>query len=438
MNNRKYTEMTRLFLTRCGICLLVLLGGPALHAAPLDKVVAVVNNEVITQLELNQRVDTAIAQLKSSGTAAPPRAQVENQVLDRLVLERIQLQVARETGLRVDDLVLQRALQTIADNNKISLSELRRAVENREKIPWERFREDIRNEITLSRLREREVDSRITVSEGEVDAFMASPQGATRGREFLVSHILLRAKDGASEQDWRQLQTRAAEVTKLVAQGDDFGKLAAAFSDAQDAMQGGSLDWRAADRLPALIADRLSQMKKGDVSPVIRSTAGLHIFKLVDVRDVGNTKQQQVEQTHARHILLRTTDVPNEAEAQRRLQSLRERVLAGTDFAELARANSSDVTAARGGDLGWLSPGETVPEFERAMNALKPGELSGVVQSPFGWHLIQVLERRMADVTEERRRQEARFSLRERKAQESYEEWLRQLRDQAYVEIKLD
>lgn len=431
--------MIRFFsLGRTALAAALLCGMSAAWAASLDRVVAVVNNDVITRLELNGKVDAAVAQLTRTGTAVPSRAQVERQVLERLILERIQLQQARELGVRIDELTLQRALQTIADNNKLSVADLRRAVENNEKIPWERFREDIRNEVTLSRLREREVDSRVVVTEGEVDAFLASPQGAIGGREFLVSHILLRARDGATEQDWRRLQARAAEVNRLIAQGDDFGKLAAAFSDAQDAMQGGSFDWRTADRLPGLVAERLAQMNKGSVSPVIRSSAGLHIFKLVDVRDVGSARQQQVEQTRARHILVRNSDVPSEAEALRRLNLLRERLLNGADFAELARANSTDMSSAKGGDLGWLSAGETVPEFERAMNALKPGEISGVVKSPFGWHLIQVQERRLADVTEERRRQEARMALRDRKAQESYEEWLRQLRDQAYVEIKLD
>lgn len=431
--------MIRFFsLCRASLAVVCLSAVSATWAASLDRVVAVVNNEVITRLELGGKVDAAIAQLTRTGTAAPSRAQVEKQVLERLVLERIQLQQARELGVRIDELTLQRALQTIADNNRLSVADLRRAVENNEKIPWERFREDIRNEVTLARLREREVDSRVVVTEGEVDAFLASPQGAMSGREFLVSHILLRARDGATEQDWRRLQARAAEVNRLIAQGDDFGKLAAAFSDAQDAMQGGSLDWRTPDRLPSLIAERLVDMKKGAISPVLRSSAGLHIFKLVDVRDMGSMRQQQVEQTLARHILIRTSDVPNEAEALRRLSILRERLISGADFAELARAHSTDTSSAKGGDLGWLAAGETVPEFERAMNALKPGEISGVVKSQFGWHLIQVQERRLADVTEERRRQEARMALRDRKSQESYEEWLRQLRDQAYVEIKLD
>lgn len=413
-----------------------LLAQPAV-AAELDKIVAVVNNEVITRLELDNRIDAAMRQLRRQGTALPARAQIERQVLDRMVLERIQLQRARELGLRADDVTLQRALQTIADNNKLSMANLRQAVETQEGVSWERFREDIRNEVTLSRLREREVDSKITVSDAEVAAFLASPEGATRGREFLVSHILLRAKEGATEQDWQRLQARADEVMRLVKQGDDFTKLVAAFSDAQDAMKGGSLDWKPAERLPEVIAGHLAGMNKGDVSGVIRSAVGLHIFKLMDVRDVA-AAVQKVTQTHARHILLRAVDTLNEADARRRLEDIRNRVLHGADFAELARANSTDVTAAKGGDLGWLSPGDTVPEFEHAMDALKPGEISDVVQTPFGWHLIQVLERRTVDVTDERRKANARQALRERKSQEAYEDWLRQLRDEAYVDIRLD
>jgi peptidyl-prolyl cis-trans isomerase SurA len=221
--------------------------------------------------------------------------------------------------------------------------------------------------------------------------------------------------------------------------GDDFGRLAAANSDAPDAMNGGDIGWRAANRLPSMFADTARGLKPGQVSDVMRSAAGLHIVKLVDKRGGADAGPQQLEQTRARHILIRTSEIVSDSEAEARLLGLRERVINGAaDFGELAKANSADLSSAKGGDLGWLYPGDTVPEFERAMDALKPGEVSPPVRSPFGWHLIQVQERRLQDVSEERKRAVARNALRERKAEEAYEDWLRQLRDRTYVEYRTE
>lgn len=425
--------MIRQFLASLVAALLL---SPLVHAAELDRIVAVVNNEAITLTELKARVQMAARELQRQGTAPPQQGQFSKQVLDRMVMERLQLQWAQNASVQVDDATLERALQRIADNNRLDATAFRKAVEA-EGLTWQQFRENIRNEIILARLREREVDSRVVVSDAEVEALLASAEGSASGREYLVSHILLRAPEGASPEQWKLLEQRAAEVMQLVQQGEDFAKLAATFSSSRDAMQGGSLDWRPAGRLPALFAHEVVDMSKGQVGKILRSAAGLHIFKLVDVRDTAPTVVT-VQQTHARHILLRANDMLSDAEARRRLNDLRERIRGGTDFAELARVHSSDGTAPKGGDLGWLSPGETVPEFERAMDALTPGEISAPVQSPFGWHLIQVLERRTADVTNERRKLEARQALRERKGDEAYEDWLRQLRDTAYVEYKID
>lgn len=406
------------------------------QAAALDRIVAVVNNEVITELELNGRVATVTGQLRRQGTPLPPQSQLQRQVLERMITERLQLQTARDQGIRVDDSELDRAVQRIADNNKLSLADMRKAVQS-EGVAWNTFREEIRSEIIVTRLREREVDSRVTVSDSEVESFLAADAAAGPGREYLVSHILLRAPEGARPEQWAQLQRRAADISRLAKQGEDFAKLAASFSEAQDAMQGGAFDWRPLERLPALFADVVVRMQPGQVSDPLRSAAGIHFVKLVNVRQ-ATAKAEQIQQTHARHILLRTADGLNDAEARRRLTELRERVVNGGDFAELARNFSSDITSTKGGDLGWLSPGDTVPDFERAMNALRPNEMSPPVQSPFGWHLIQVLERRTIDVTDDRRRARARNALRERKAEEVYEDWLRQLRDRSYVELRLD
>ncbi|MFT4173356.1 MAG: peptidylprolyl isomerase [Rhodocyclaceae bacterium] len=403
----------------------------------IDRIAAVVNDDIITLSDLRTHVATARATLSRQGTPLPPANQLERQVLDRMVYDKLQVQEARNTNIQVDDSVLGRALQTIADNNKLTLEQLRQAVEKQENIPWDRFREDIRTEILLTRLREREIDSKVVVTDAEIDAFLSSPEAAAGAREVMIQHILLRAPEAATPEQWNNLRKRADEVQRLVHQGDDFAKLAAAFSDAQDAMQGGALDWRPMERLPVLYATALARMSPGQVSDTLQSSAGLHIIKFVDAR-AAEVKKQQIEQTHARHILIRSSEASNDADVRLRLLGLRERIVNGVDFAELARTNSGDGTAAKGGDLGWLSPGETVPEFERAMNALKIGELSQPIQSPFGWHLIQVLERRTVDVTDDRRRTQAREAIHDRKADEAFEDWLRQLRDQAYVDIRLD
>ncbi|MEN3068283.1 peptidylprolyl isomerase [Uliginosibacterium sediminicola] len=418
-------------------CILALGVSPARAIETVDRIVAVVNDEVVTQAELGLRVDQYARQLRQQGTtSAPPRAQMERQVLERLILERLQVQRARSTGITVDDVTLDRNLQRLAEQNKLSVARFRELIEKQENVPWARFREDVRTEIIISRLRERDVDSRVQVSDGEVEAALASPEGQAAGKEYQVAHIYLRAPDGATPETWLRLNARAAEVTRLLKQGEDFSKLATAFSDGPDALQGGVLDWRPAQRLPAVFADEVVKMKPGQFSNVLRSSAGLHIVKLLDVHDAAQAKEIKVEQTHARHILIRASDVLNEADARRRLGDLRQRILAGARFEDVARTNSTDVTAARGGDLGWLSPGDTVPDFELAMNTLSVGEISPPVQSPFGWHLIQVVERRTVDMSGERRKLEARQALRERKSDEAYEAWLRQLRDESFVELR--
>ncbi|AYH42754.1 peptidylprolyl isomerase [Azoarcus sp. DN11] len=409
----------------------------ASRAVEVDRIVAVVNNEVITTLELRERVQQAQRQLARQGTAQPPADVFERQVLERLVLERAQTQLAAETSLKVDDATLDRAIGRIAENNRMSMTDLRLALE-KDGITWNRFRDQIRSEILLTRLREREVDSRIVVTDAEIENFLANNADALSGEEFHVAHILVRVPDGASMQQQSERLARAESVVERLRAGEDFGRLAASYSDAPDGLNGGDLGWRGRDRLPTLFADTVRQMQPGEVSKIMRSPAGLHIVKLVEKRGGAAAGAQQMQQTHARHILIRTSEIVSDADAESRLNGLRERVVNGASFAELAKANSADLSAAKGGDLGWVNPGDTVPEFERAMDALKPGEVSAPVKSPFGWHLIQVEERRMQDVTDERKRAAARNALRERKADEAFEEWLRQLRDRTYVEYHLD
>ncbi|NMG44826.1 molecular chaperone SurA [Aromatoleum toluvorans] len=437
--------MIRIPSRPCLALILGLAGAPALfpaHAAPsraveVDRIVAVVNNEVITTLELRERVQQAQRQLARQGTALPPADVFERQVLERLVLERAQTQLAAETSLKVDDATLDRAIGRIAENNRLSMTDLRLALE-KDGITWNRFRDQIRSEILLTRLREREVDSRIVVTDAEIENFLANNADALSGEEFHVAHILVRVPDGASMQQQSERLARAESVVERLRAGEDFGRLAASYSDAPDGLSGGDLGWRGRDRLPTLFADTVRQMQPGEVSKIMRSPAGLHIVKLVEKRGGAAAGAQQMQQTHARHILIRTSEIVSDADAESRLNGLRERIVNGGNFAELAKVNSADLSAAKGGDLGWVNPGDTVPEFEHAMDALKPGEVSAPVKSPFGWHLIKVEERRMQDVTDERKRAAARNALRERKADEAFEEWLRQLRDRTYVEYRLE
>lgn len=401
----------------------------------LDRIVAVVNDEVITRNDLNERTRLAILQLKQQDTPTPLREALEKQILDRMISDRVQLQLAKETGLRVDDSDLDRAINRITQENKLTLQQLRATLE-KDGVSFTRFREDIRNEIIMARLREREVDNKIMISEGEVDNFINTQQAQERrGDEYNLSHILVTVPENASPE---QIQVRRARGEQALAQlksGADFRQIAATFSDAPDALQGGVMGWREAARLPTLFVEALRTVQVGGVSPVLRSANGFHILKLNDKR--SGAAPMIVRQTRARHILIKTNELVSEPEARRRLESLKERLDNKADFAELARLHSEDGSAAKGGDLGWLSPGSTVPEFERALDALNPGDISGPVQTQFGWHLIQVLERRSEDMSREHQRLAARMALRSRKSDESYQEYVRQLRDKAYVDYRL-
>jgi peptidyl-prolyl cis-trans isomerase SurA len=402
----------------------------------LDRIVAVVNKEVITQFELEERISRVLRELQRRGTGGVDRSEIERQVLERLVIEKVQLQYARETGMRVDDLELDRTVNRVAESNKLSLTEFRQTLE-RDSIPFDKFREDLRNEILMNRLREREVTGKITVSEGEVDNLLLEQSEKKEiGTEYNVAHILVRVPEQAAPEQLQARRAREEEVVKRLRDGADFAQLAAAYSDAPDALQGGVIGWRSRQRLPELFVEALSSLKAGEVSGAFRSPAGFHVIKLIEMRGAGAPRL--VEQAYVRHILVRTNELVSEDEAKRKLASLRERIVNGVNFAELARLNSDDGSASRGGDLGWVYPGDTVPEFERAFSDLKPMETSQPVKTPFGWHLIQVLERRTADMSTDRRRVEARKALIDRKGDEAYQEWLRQLRDRAYVELRLE
>ncbi|MCG2578536.1 peptidylprolyl isomerase [Dechloromonas sp. XY25] len=400
-----------------------------------DRIVAVVGSDVITYVELRNRLASALKQLQKQGTPLPPQDVLERQMLERLIMDRAQLQYAKDSGMRVDDVQLDQAIGRIAAGNKMSLPDFRAALE-KDGLQYANFREDIRNEMVSVRLREREVDSKLIISEGEIDNYLATQAASGSAEEYQLAHILLRAPESASPEQLQKLRLRGEQALKRARAGENFAELTAAFSDAPDALQGGDLGWRPLSRLPGLYADAAGRLQQGEVSELLRSSAGFHVVKLIGKR--GGSGPASVQQTRARHILIRVNEVVSEAEARRKLEAVRERIINGVDFAEQARLYSQDGSAAKGGDLGWLSPADTVPEFERAMDALKVGEVSPVVQSPFGMHLIQVQERRERDVSAERQRAVARQAIRERKLDEAYQDWLRQLRDRTYVENRLD
>ena len=400
-----------------------------------DRIVAVVGTDVITYVELRSRLATALKQLQKQGTPLPPQDVLERQMLERLIMDRAQLQYAKDSGMRVDDTQLDQAIGRIAAGNKMTVPQFRAALE-KDGVQYASFREEIRNEMIAVRLREREVDSKLVISDGEIDNYLANQAASGTSEEYQLAHILLRAPESASPEQLQKLRQRGEQALKRARAGENFAELTAAFSDAPDALQGGDLGFRPLSRLPGLYAEVAARLQAGEVSDLLRSSAGFHIVKLIGKR--GGSDATSVQQTHARHILIRVNEVVSEGEARRKLESVRERIANGIDFAEQARLYSQDGSAAKGGDLGWLNPGDTVPEFEQAMNALKDNEVSPVVQSPFGMHLIQVLERREKDVSAERQRAVARQAIRERKLDEAYQDWLRQLRDRTYVENRLN
>jgi peptidyl-prolyl cis-trans isomerase SurA len=401
----------------------------------IDRIIAVVNDEVITERELAARVDFALRQLAQQGTQPPARQILEKQLLERTINDRVQMQHARDTGTRVDNAELDRAMVKIAEQNKMTVAELR-TVLAKDNVPYDKFREDIRSEITLSRLREREVAQKIVVTESEIDNFIQTQLTQPGRDEFNVSHILIAVPEKASPEQLQARRERAEQALAQIKGGTDFRQVAAAFSDGPEALQGGLIGWRETSRLPALFLDAVRPLQAGQLTELLRSPNGFHILRLNERR--GGAAPIVVQQTRARHILVKTNELVSETEARNRILALKDRLDNKVDFAELARARSEDSSASRGGDLNWLSPGDTVPEFERAMDELKPGEISGPVRSPFGWHLIQVMERRNQDMTQEGQRMNARQTLRERKTDEAYQEWVRQLRDRAYVEQRLE
>jgi peptidyl-prolyl cis-trans isomerase SurA len=410
-------------------------GAPS-RVVTIDRVVAVVNDEAITQYDLDDAKRIVLQQLKQQNVQPPSGDVLDKQVLERLMTERSLLQLAKENGVKVDDTQIERAMQRIAQENKLSPEDFRKALAN-ENITYAKYREDLRNELTMQRLREREVDSKIAVSDAEVDQYLATLKAQNAGEtEYRLAHILVIVPEQASADQIDGRRRRAEEALRSLKTGGDFAQVAAGFSDATDALSGGNLGWRTGARLPTVFVDEVRKMKPGETSAVLRSAAGFHIVKLLEKR--SHDDATVVDQTHARHILVRVNETVSEADAKAKIDRVKDRLDNGGKFDELAKLNSEDTTAAKGGDLGWINPGDTVAEFDDAMNKLALNQISAPVRTPFGWHLIQVLERRKQDVTADKERVRAQVAIRQRKSDEAFQDWVRQVRDRAYVEVRLD
>lgn len=409
---------------------------PQSQVATIDDVVVVVNDDVITKNELDERVKSVISQLQKQGTPLPEQSVLRKQILERMITDMLQSQYAKESGVRVDDTQLDLAMTSIAhQNNFATLAEFIDKLKS-QGVDVKKFREEIRSEMVAKKLRDREVESKLAISEKEVDNYLANKaKMGLENEEYHLAHILVVVPEQASADKIQAARERAEHALSQLAAGADFAQVAAGTSDANDALKGGDLGWRPTDRIPPLFLNELKALKVGENTGILRSPSGFHILKLVDKR--SGSAPVVITQTHARHILIKTSEITTSAEAKKRIMAIKQRIDAGASFAEEAKRYSEDGSAAQGGDLDWLSPGQTVPEFEDAMNKLKVGEMA-VVETQFGWHLIEVLARRNTDVSDQQKRQQARMAIASFKSEELYQDWLRQLRDRAFIEYHLD
>ncbi|MBS0294600.1 MAG: peptidylprolyl isomerase [Proteobacteria bacterium] len=411
-------------------------GATSTQLRQADYIVAVVNSEPITNNEVRQRAERVTQQLQSQGATLPPHELLLKEVLERLILEKIQVQQAKEAGIKVDDYAVSQAEQTVARQNDVSVDEMHRRL-TADGISVQRFREDLRNQLLALRVREREVEARVRVSDLEVDQYLRDQQqAASPGKlELNLGHILVKVAENASPEEVAKRAERAQMVRDKLRDGAEFGVLVKEYSDVPEGAGGGLLGLRPADRYPELFVDAVRQAAVGSIVGPLRSPAGFHILKVVD-RTQGGAPTMAV-QNHARHILLRVGSGLSERQAAERLEDLRQRVIRGqADFATLAREYSQDGSAKDGGDLGWAGPGRYVPEFQEALNALQPGEISQPVVSRFGVHLIQLLERREAKLTQREQRDMVRDQVREKKLDEAFTTWIQEARGRTYVEYR--
>ncbi len=403
----------------------------------VDRIVAVVNDDVILESELDSKLRTVQAQLQQRNTKAPSEAVLRRQVLERLIISHLQLQAAERGGIRIDDKALNASINRIANQSNMSLEQFRSAIEN-DGFDYSVFREDIRNEMIISRLMQRRIRQRVSVTDQEIDNFLSTNKDSSdENKEYRLSHILISLPEAASAEQVETAQAKANDAISQLRAGNSFQQVAAASSDGQKAFEGGDLGWRKVAQLPSIFVDVVTKMQKGDISDPIRSPSGFHIVMLADVR--GAEQRHVVKQTLARHILIRRNELTSNEDAKTRLQQLLIRLEGGEDFATLARAHSDDRgSATRGGDLGWSNPGALVPKFEEEMNKLAPGQISQPFQTQFGWHIVQKLDEREHDDTDSFLRSKARKFIRDRKTEDETQAWIRRIRDEAFVEYRLN
>lgn len=409
-------------------------GGVA--AVLLDRIVAVVEEDVILERELDKEVAAIIQRIKASNTQMPPEYVLRKQVLEKMIVDKLQRQLAERAGITVSEEMLDQSALDIAERNHMNLEQFRAELES-QGMAYASFLENIRNEIVINQLRGREIGGRIKVTDREVEHYMET-QGkiGDEAIQYHLGHILVAVKEGASAQEIQKAQAKADELLKKLRAGADFAETAISFSDDDNALKGGDLGWRTIGDIPTLFADRIGAMKQGDVADPVRSPSGFHIVKMLDIRGVDD---HRVTKTKVRHILIKTNELIDDAEAKKRLYGLKTRIADGDDFAALARAHSDDKgSALKGGSLDWVSPGDLVRPFEETMTKLTINEISEPVQTQFGWHLIQVLDRESRDNSAEYRKNLVRDAIRKRKIEEETELWMRRLRDEAFVEIYED
>lgn len=439
--------MSRLLSRYRLLLLLPVLGFPLpLTAMPGEKpvvqeietIAAVVNEDVITRTELEKRLQLIKQQLQQKGTPLPPDNLIRKQVLDQMVLERLQLQEADKLGIRIDDETVNQVIANLARENNMSLEQFREVL-GREGFGFREFRDNIRQELILTQLRKQRVANRIKVTEREIDNYLAT-MATRKGRntEYHLAQILIALPEAASPEQVQAARETAEDILARLREGADFAQTAIEVSNGRHSLEGGDLGWLKAGQIPTIYSGLITDMKEGEISNVIRSPSGFHIVKLLETR--GDENRHVVHQTHARHILIKPTEVLSLEEARDRITKLRQRIVEdGANFAILAETNSDDPgSASQGGDLGWVNPGTMVPEFEKQMNALQPGEISKPFQTEFGWHIVQVLDRRDYDDTSKVRRSQARQNIGQRKTNAALQTWLRELRSEAYVEYRLD
>ena len=405
------------------------------HGELLDRIAAVVNDGLVLRSELDVQMDAVTRRLKEQKVEMPPESVLKTQVLERLIVQEIEAQRAKRIGLTISDEQLNSALQDIAARNKIPFDQLPTALQA-QGVDYKQYRESMRKELTLSTLRQRDVIAHINVSPHEMEQYLARQQNAATNDEFNVSHILLSLPAAATPEQIDQISRKAKDISERAAKGEDFGQLAIANSNSQTALDGGQLGWRKGNQLPQFILDLVTKMKPGDVSDPVRTPSGFHIVKLTERR--SGEAPVIVNQIHVRHILLKPNELDDDETVRQKLTKLRDRILNGEDFAGIASATSQDPgSAPDGGDLGWSGPGTFVPEFDKAIADLKPNEISEPFKTRYGWHIVQMLGTRTYDSTDDVRKQRAFAAIRESKADEETELWLRRLRDEAFVEVKM-